>query len=86
MSLFTLEDLDFGELVPRWLALKDKTWLGYNILFGLRYIGAGYSSGRDSSAWRRLPRTSHRRTVQDVDAAPQAWCTRRLSEAPRGHP
>lgn len=44
--LFTLEDLDFPELVPRWLALKDRARLGFNILFGLRYISTGYVGTR----------------------------------------
>jgi hypothetical protein len=44
--LFTLGDLDFPELVPRWLALKDSARLGFNILFGLRYISTGYVGPR----------------------------------------
>ncbi|GAA5108171.1 hypothetical protein GCM10025762_13570 [Haloechinothrix salitolerans] len=44
--LFTLRDLDFPELVPRWLALKDSARLGFNILFGLRYISTGYVGTR----------------------------------------
>lgn len=44
--LFTLADLDFPELVPRWLALKEKARVGCNVLFGLRYIRGGYIATR----------------------------------------
>lgn len=44
--LFTLEDIDFADLVPRWLALKDEARLGFDILFGLRYIRSGYVGTR----------------------------------------
>lgn len=44
--LFTLADLDFPDLMPRWLALKDRARLGFNILLGLRYISRGYVGSR----------------------------------------
>ncbi len=44
--LFTLEALDFSELIPKWLGLKEKARLGCNILFGLRYISEGYVGNR----------------------------------------
>jgi ApeA N-terminal domain 1 len=44
--LFTLDDIEFSQLVPRWLALKKSASLGFNILFGLRYIGSGYVGPR----------------------------------------
>lgn len=44
--LFTLEDIEFRELVPRWLKLKEAARLGFNILFGLRYISSGYVGTR----------------------------------------
>lgn len=44
--LFTLADLDFPDLVPRWLALKDQARLGFNVLLGLRYISRGYVGSR----------------------------------------
>ncbi len=44
--LFTLDALDFSELIPRWLGLKEKARLGCNILFGLRYISEGYVGNR----------------------------------------
>src|SRR5699024_11117869 len=34
--LFTLKDLDFSVLLPRWFELKSAARLGFNILFGLR--------------------------------------------------
>ncbi|HVT63695.1 MAG TPA: HEPN domain-containing protein [Mycobacteriales bacterium] len=44
--LFTLRDVEFTDLVPRWLSLKDEARLGFNILFGLRYIRSGYVGTR----------------------------------------
>lgn len=44
--LFRLDALDLPELLPRWLALKEKARLGCNILFGLRYISDGYVGTR----------------------------------------
>ncbi|MEW2316957.1 HEPN domain-containing protein [Streptomyces bauhiniae] len=44
--IFTLTDMDFSELVPKWLTLKEKARFGCNILFGLRYIEKGYVGTR----------------------------------------
>lgn len=44
--LFTLDAIDFADLVPKWLALKERTRMGCNILFGLRYISQGYLGTR----------------------------------------
>ncbi|WAU84908.1 hypothetical protein O1Q96_37590 [Streptomyces sp. Qhu-G9] len=44
--LFTLAEVDFAELAPRWLALKEKSRMGCDILFGLRYISNGYVGTR----------------------------------------
>jgi hypothetical protein len=44
--LFTLADIEFAELIPRWLALKQNARMGSNILFGLRYISSGYVGAR----------------------------------------
>lgn len=44
--LFTADDLPFAEVIPRWLALHERTWLGCGMLFGLRYIAQGYTSSR----------------------------------------
>ena len=44
--LFTLAELDFAELVPRWLALKETARTACNTLFGLRYISTGYVGTR----------------------------------------
>jgi hypothetical protein len=35
--LFTLADVPFDEVLPRWLGLHDRIRLGASILFGLRY-------------------------------------------------
>ncbi|MFJ5150705.1 HEPN domain-containing protein [Streptomyces sp. NPDC088353] len=44
--LFSLADVEFQEIVPRWLELKSKARTGCNILFGLRYIERGYVGTR----------------------------------------
>lgn len=44
--LFTLSEIDFPDLIPRWLALKDRARMGCEILFGLRYIETGYVGTR----------------------------------------
>ncbi|MFF9406582.1 HEPN domain-containing protein [Streptomyces anandii] len=44
--IFSLADMEFTELIPRWLSLKSKARLGCNILFGLRYIEKGYVGTR----------------------------------------
>ncbi len=44
--LLRLDAIDFPELIPRWLALKEKAPTGCNILFGLRYISEGYVGTR----------------------------------------
>lgn len=44
--LFTLEDIPFADVLPRWLDLHERTWLGCSTLFGLRYIPEGYVTAR----------------------------------------
>ncbi|MGA5878830.1 HEPN domain-containing protein [Streptomyces cellulosae] len=44
--LFTLADIDFIDVIPAWLELKDRARTGCNILFGLRYIDRGYVGTR----------------------------------------
>lgn len=44
--LFTLADTPFAEVLPRWLDLYERTWLGCSTLFGLRYIREGYTTSR----------------------------------------
>jgi hypothetical protein len=44
--LFTLDDIPFADVLPRWLDLHKRTWLGCSILFGLRYIPEGYTTAR----------------------------------------
>ncbi|MYT70734.1 MULTISPECIES: HEPN domain-containing protein [unclassified Streptomyces] len=44
--LFTLGDIDFENLIPKWLHTKGKARTGCNILFGLRYIERGYGGTR----------------------------------------
>ncbi|MFH8591859.1 ApeA N-terminal domain 1-containing protein [Streptomyces rimosus] len=44
--LFSLADVDFSELAPKWLRLKSGARTGCNILFGLRYIAKGYVGTR----------------------------------------
>lgn len=44
--LFTLDDIPFAEVLPRWLDLHERTWLGCSTLFGLRYIPEGYTTAR----------------------------------------
>jgi len=34
--LFTLDDILFADILPRWLDLHERTWLGCSTLFGLR--------------------------------------------------
>ncbi|MFE2544780.1 ApeA N-terminal domain 1-containing protein [Actinacidiphila glaucinigra] len=44
--LLTLANVEFAELIPAWLSLKEKARTGCNILFGLRYINKGYVGTR----------------------------------------
>src|SRR5262249_28226967 len=44
--LFTLDDIPFADVLPRWLDLHERTWLGCSTLFGLRYIPQGYTTAR----------------------------------------
>lgn len=44
--LFTLDDIPFATVLPRWLDLHERTWLGCGTLFGLRYIPEGYTTAR----------------------------------------
>ena len=44
--LFTLDDIQFADVLPRWLDLHERTWLGCSTLFGLRYIPEGYTTAR----------------------------------------
>jgi hypothetical protein len=44
--LFTLDDIPFADVLPRWLDLQVRTWLGCSTLFGLRYIREGYITAR----------------------------------------
>jgi hypothetical protein len=44
--LFTLNDLNFSEVLPKWLDLHNRAWLACSLLFGLSYIQQGYTSSR----------------------------------------
>jgi len=44
--LFTLDHIPFADVLPRWLDLHERTWLGCSTLFGLRYIPEGYTTAR----------------------------------------
>ncbi|MFC9608533.1 HEPN domain-containing protein [Streptomyces niveus] len=44
--LFSLADVDFAEILPAWLNLKQRARTGCNILFGLKYIEKGYVGTR----------------------------------------
>jgi hypothetical protein len=44
--LFTLDDIAFSDVLPRWLALHERTWLACSTLCGLRYIPQGYVTAR----------------------------------------
>ncbi|MEV6567826.1 HEPN domain-containing protein [Streptomyces kronopolitis] len=44
--IFSLADMEFSDLIPRWIDLKSKARMGCNILFGLRYIERGYVGTR----------------------------------------
>lgn len=44
--LFTLDDVDLADLLPRWLRLHEQAWLACAMLFGLRYIPDGYTQSR----------------------------------------
>lgn len=44
--LFTLDDIAFEDVVPRWLALKEQSRMGSNVMFWLRYIANGYTGNR----------------------------------------
>lgn len=44
--LFTLDDIPFADVLPRWLDLHERTWLACSTLFGLRYIPEGYTTAR----------------------------------------
>jgi hypothetical protein len=44
--LFTLNDVEFSELVPAWLAIHKQAWLPCSMLFGTQYLPAGYTGTR----------------------------------------
>jgi hypothetical protein len=44
--LFTVDDVAFADVLPRWLDLHERTWLACSTLFGLRYIPQGYVTAR----------------------------------------
>jgi hypothetical protein len=44
--LFTLDDVDLADLLPKWIELYKRTWLACGMLFGLRYIPEGYTQSR----------------------------------------
>src|SRR6266849_6495078 len=44
--LFTLDDIPFADVLPRWLDLHERTWFACSTLFGLRYIREGYVTAR----------------------------------------
>ncbi|QSS91686.1 HEPN domain-containing protein [Streptomyces sp. M54] len=44
--ILSLSDVNFIDIVPKWLDLKDRVRTGCNILFGLRYIEKGYIGTR----------------------------------------
>lgn len=44
--LFTLDDIAFADVLPRWLDLHERTWLACSTMFGLRYIPHGYVTAR----------------------------------------
>ncbi|MCX5439592.1 hypothetical protein OHO83_17520 [Streptomyces sp. NBC_00569] len=82
-ALFTLGDVDFTELIPKWLETKGKARAGCNILFGLRYIERGYigtrllgvASAAESihrslrSASTPIPKREYRRLKEKILAA-----------------
>jgi hypothetical protein len=44
--LFTLDDVDLADILPKWIELHDRTWLVCGMLFGLRYVPEGYTQSR----------------------------------------
>lgn len=44
--LFTLDDVDPADMLPKWLQIHDQAWLACAMLFGLRYISEGYTAAR----------------------------------------
>ena len=60
--LFTLADVDFGDLVPAWLAIYQQAWLPCSMLFGTQYLSPGYTGTRlftIASAAEGLHRSLH---------------------------
>jgi len=60
--LFTLADVEFGDLVPAWLAIYKRAWLPCNMLFGTQYLSPGYTGTRlftIASAAEGLHRSLH---------------------------
>ena len=44
--LFTLDDVDLADILPKWIELYERTWFVCGMLFGLRYIPEGYTQSR----------------------------------------
>ncbi|MFJ9523998.1 ApeA N-terminal domain 1-containing protein [Streptomyces cyaneofuscatus] len=44
--ILSLSDVEFADIIPKWLNLKSRARTGCNILFGLRYIEKGYVGTR----------------------------------------
>ena len=44
--LFTLDDVAFADILPRWLDLHERTWNACTTMFGLRYIPRWYVTAR----------------------------------------
>jgi hypothetical protein len=76
--LFTLEQVDFAEIIPAWLAFHRQAWLPCSMLFGTKYSRAGFTPVRFltiASAAEGLHRTLHDREPLDAAVFEQACAT-----------
>jgi hypothetical protein len=67
--LFTLDDVDLADILPRWIELHERTWLACGMLFGLRYIPEGYTQSRLMTSVT-VAEAMHRELYPDATALP----------------
>lgn len=44
--LFTLQDVELTDLLPKWLSIHERAELACSLLFGLQYVPSGYTPSR----------------------------------------
>jgi ApeA N-terminal domain 1 len=67
--LFTLDDVDLAEMLPKWLETHEQAWLACAMLFGLRYIREGYTPSRLMTSVT-VAEALHRELYPDETALP----------------